>query len=78
MRRYGNMFGMLLSGLAVLLGLALLVRLAWHWSIPNLFGLGPVPFRQVLGLLLLGAVSAGLMRLSRHRGRWRHFIFWRG
>ncbi|MEZ5613627.1 MAG: hypothetical protein R3E35_00270 [Rhodocyclaceae bacterium] len=72
MRRYGNLLGVLLTGLALMLGVALLVRMAWHWSIPDVFGLGPVAFRHLLGLVLLGAVSAGLLRLGRQRftGRW--------
>lgn len=72
MRRYGNVFGVLLVGLASLLGVALLVRLAWNWSIPDVFGLGTILFRHVLGVVLLGLVSAGLLRLGRRRG-WRHF-----
>jgi hypothetical protein len=34
------MLGVLLAGLASLLGVALLVRLAWNWSIPDVFALG--------------------------------------
>ncbi len=74
MRRYGNVFGVLLVGLASLLGVALLVRLAWNWSIPDVFGLGPIALRHALGVLLLGLASAGLLRLGRHRDGWRHFI----
>ncbi len=71
MRRYGNAFGVLLTGLAVLLGLALLVRLSWNWSIPGVFGLGPIAFRHALGFVLLGLISAGLFRFGRHfGGRW--------
>jgi hypothetical protein len=36
------------------------------------FGLGPIAFRHALGVLLLGLVSAGLLRLGRHRDGWRH------
>lgn len=73
MRRYGNVFGMLLVGMASLLGVALLVRLAWNWSIPDVFGLGPIAFRHALGVLLLGLISAGLLRLGRHRDGWRRW-----
>ena len=70
MRRYGNMFGVLLVGLALLLGVALLVRMAWNWSIPDLLGFGPIAFRHALGVVLLGLISAGVLRLGRHRGHW--------
>lgn len=73
MRRYGNVFGVLLMGLGLLLGVALLVRMAWDWSIPDVFGLGPIAFRHALGVLLLGLVSVGLLRFGRHRDGWRHF-----
>ncbi len=71
MRRYGNVAGVLLVGLGLLLGVALLIRLAWHWSIPDVFGFGPIAFRHVLGFMLLGLVSAGALRLARHRDGWR-------
>ena len=67
MRRYGNVFGVLLVGLASLLGVALLVRMAWNWSIPDVFGLGPIAFRHALGFVLLGLISAELLHLGRHR-----------
>lgn len=72
MRRYGNMLGVLLVGLALLLGAALVIRQAWHWTIPGVFGLGPIAFKHVLGLLLLSLASAGLLRLGRQHftGRW--------
>lgn len=70
MRRYGNMFGVLLTGLALLLGVALLLRMAWYWSIPDVFGFGPIAFRHALGVVLLGLISAGVLRLGRHRGHW--------
>lgn len=72
MRRYGNVIGILLAGLALLLGVALLLRQAWDWSIPGVFGFGPIAFRHVLGLILLGVVSLGLLRFGRQRlsGRW--------
>lgn len=73
MRRYGNVLGLLLAALGALLGAALLVRMAWDWSIPGVFGIGPIAFKHVLGLLLLSAVSAGLFRLGRHRDGWRLF-----
>lgn len=73
MRRYGNVFGILLAALGTLLGLALMVRLAWNWAIPDVFGLGPIALRHVLGFLLLGLVSAGLLQLGRHRDGWRNF-----
>ncbi len=72
MLRYGNALGVLLVGLALMLGVALLVRMAWNWSIPDVFGLGPIALRHALGVLLLGLVSAGLLRLGRHRDGWRH------
>jgi hypothetical protein len=74
MRRYGNLFGVLLVALAALLGAALLVLMSWNWSIPDVFGFGPIAFRHALGFALLGLISAGLLRLGRHRrrhhGRW--------
>lgn len=73
MRRYGNVLGILLVGLGSLLGVALLVRLMWNWSIPEVFGFGPIAIRHALGFLLLGLLSAGLLRLARHRDGWRHF-----
>ena len=73
MRRYGNMLGILLVGLGVLLGAALLIRLMWNWSIPALFGFGPIAFKYALGFVLLGLISAGLLRLGRHRDGWRYF-----
>ena len=73
MRRYGNVLGVLLVGLASLLGVALLVRMAWNWSIPDVFGFGPIAFRHALGFVLLGLISAGLLRLGRHRDCSRHF-----
>ena len=72
MRRYGNVVGVLLVVLASLLGGAMLVRMAWNWSIPDVFGLGPIAFRHALGFLLLGLISAGLLHLGRQRGGWRH------
>ena len=72
MRRYGNMLGVLLAGLASLLGVALLVRLAWNCSIPDVFGFGPSGFKHALGVVLLGLISAGALLLGRHRGGWRH------
>lgn len=77
MRRYGNVLGMLLVALGSLLGLALVVRMAWNWALPEVFGIGPILFRHVLGVLVLGLVSAGLLSLYRHREGWRHFN-WRG
>jgi|CXWK01.1.fsa_nt_gi hypothetical protein len=73
MRRYGNVVGVLLVGLGLLLGVALFLRLAWHWSIPDVFGFGPIAFRHALGFMLLGLIPAGLLRLARHRDGWRHF-----
>ncbi|MDT3735273.1 MAG: hypothetical protein ROZ00_03495 [Denitratisoma sp.] len=70
MRRYGNMLGVLLTGLALLLGVALLLRMAWNWSIPDVFGFGPIAVRHALGVVLLGVISAGLLRLGRQRGHW--------
>jgi hypothetical protein len=75
MRRYGNVMGILLAGLATLLGAALMMRLAWNWALPDVFGFGPILFRHVLGVALLGLVAAGLLGLGRHRGN--RFI-WRG
>jgi hypothetical protein len=75
MRRYGNMVGMLLAGLAALLGAALLLRLAWNWMLPEVFGFGPILLRHVLGVALVGLVAAGLAGLLRQRGN--RFI-WRG
>ena len=72
MRRYGNVLGVLLVGLASLLGVALLIRLAWNWSIPDLFGVGAIAFRHVIGVVLLGLISAGALLIGRHRGGWRH------
>ncbi|CAG0950610.1 hypothetical protein BURC_02411 [Burkholderiaceae bacterium] len=72
MRRYGNVLGVLLVGLASLLGVALLIRLAWNWSIPDLFGFGAIAFRHVIGVVLLGLISAGALLIGRHRGGWRH------
>lgn len=68
MRRYGNVLGILLVGLGTLLGLALFVRMAWNWSIPDIFGFGPIAFKHALGVVLLGLVSAGLLR--HYSGRW--------
>lgn len=76
MRRYGNVFGVLLAGLAALLGAALMLRLAWNWALPDVFGFGPILFRHVLGIVLLGLAAAGLAGLGRHRG-WLNYI-WRG
>ncbi len=73
MRRYGNVMGLLLAAVGALLGAALLVRMAWDWSIPGVFGLGPFAFKHVLGLVLLSLLAAGLLRLGRHRDGWRHF-----
>lgn len=73
MRRYGNVLGILLVGLGALLGMALLIRLMWNWSIPDVFGFGPFAFKHALGFMLLGLLSAGLLRLGRHRDGWRHF-----
>ncbi|MBZ0134112.1 MAG: hypothetical protein R3E40_10185 [Rhodocyclaceae bacterium] len=73
MRRYGNVLGILLVGLGSLLGAALLIRLMWNWSIPDVLGFGPIAFKHALGFMLLGLVSAGLLRLARHRDGWRHF-----
>ena len=73
MRRYGNVLGMLLMGLGLLLGVAMLIRLAWNWSIPELFGFGPIAFKHALGFMLLCLISAALLRLGRHRDGWRHF-----
>lgn len=72
MRRYGNVLGLLLAALGALLGAALLVRMTWNWSIPGVFGFGPIAFKHALGFLLLGLVSVGLL-LGRHRDGWRHF-----
>ena len=72
MRRYGNVLGVLLVGLASLLGVALLIRLAWNWSIPGVFGFGPIAFKHALGVVLLGLISAGALLIGRHRGGWRH------
>lgn len=71
MRRYGNVLGILLVGLGSLLGVALMFRLMWNWSIPGVFGFGPIAFKHALGLLLIGAILAGLLRLARHRSGWR-------
>lgn len=68
MRRYGNVLGILLAALGTMLGLALMLRLAWNWSIPDVFGFGPIAFKHALGMLLLGLISAGLLR--HFSGRW--------
>jgi hypothetical protein len=47
--------------------------MAWNWSISDVFGFGPIAFRHALGFVLLGLISAGLLRLGRHRDGWRHF-----
>lgn len=74
MRRYGNVMGILLAGLATLLGAALMMRLAWNWALPDMFGFGPILLRHVLGVALFGLAAAGLASLLRHRGNrfiWR-------
>lgn len=73
MRRYGNVLGLMLVALGTLLGLALFARLAWNWSIPDVFGIGPIAFKHALGVVLLGLISAGLLRLVRHHDGWRRF-----
>ena len=75
MRRYGNVLGILLVALGSLLGLALMVRLAWNWSIPGVFGFGPILLRHVLGVALFGLAAVGLASLLRRRGK--RFV-WRG
>lgn len=75
MRRYGNVMGILLAGLGALLGAALVLRMAWHWALPDVFGFGPILLRHVLGVALFGLAAAGLAVLLRHRGN--RFI-WRG
>lgn len=77
MRRYGNMLGVLMAGLALLLGAALMLRMAWNWTLPDLFGFGPILFRHVLGWVLLGLISAVLLAVCRHRESGRLFN-WRG
>ena len=67
MRRYGNMLGVPLVGLALLLGAGIVVRQVWDWTIPGVLGLGPLPFKHLLGLLLLGLAAAGLLHLGRQR-----------
>ncbi len=71
MRRYGNLLGVLLTGLAVLLAAVLMLRQAWDWTLPRLFGFGPFAFRHLLAILALAVLVAGLQRLARQRGAWR-------
>ncbi len=75
MRRYGNVMGILLAGFGTLLGAALMLRLAWNWTLPDVFGVGPILLRHVLGVALLGLAAAGLASLLRHRG---NRMMWRG
>lgn len=74
MRRYGNVVGILLAGLAGLLGAAMMLRMAWNWTLPDVFGFGPIPFRHVLGVVLLGLLMVGLVGIGRQRStrfNWR-------
>jgi len=75
MRRYGNVMGILLAALGTLLGAALMLRLVWNWALPDVFGIGPILLRHVLGVALFGLAAAGLASLVRHRG---HRMIWRG
>jgi hypothetical protein len=51
----------------------LVVTALWNWLVPSLFGGHPIGFLQALGLVLLGRILFGGMRVGRGwGGPWRH------
>ncbi|HPH02187.1 MAG TPA: hypothetical protein PLM00_01925 [Spirochaetota bacterium] len=55
--------GMVILGIAGVLGLALLfgivIRELWNWLMPGIFGLGVIDYWQAVGLFILGRLLFG-------------------